>query len=321
MNRVTRLFFLVLVALQCSISMAMKMQSSASVRVGDFLLTRQPSFDFHAGVVVWAAKNATLDSLDDVVLADHAPRNEGPDGVQFVRLREFMLDGVFHSCEIPDHERSRAFFIVARAVSALLTNAAYDIAQKNCGGFAEWCINGALSGFVDFRQPESLSFNREMRKFRKWCDGTVEGKQKIIENLRAQNIKEESIAMVEQFSVKSLSYFGHRCKDGEANLAQFIRAKINEAVTNGASLAVNSSAKRTIPSLASIVFAAFSLDRDFLGLTDIAWAQLSSMNDEDAAYLCSRIVDEDVLGNFVNVGQLIEEMLVSRAINKTKAKL
>ena len=323
MNKVTQLLLCCLVVLQCSISIAMEQQSAAPVSVGDLLLTRQPSFDFHVGVVVWAPKNATMDSLEEVVLADHAPRKEGqgPDGVRFVWLKDFILDGVFHSFEIPEHEKSRAFLIVARAVSALFTNAAYDIAQKNCGGFAEWCTNGALSGFADFRRPESLSFNREMRKFRKWCDGTPEGKQKIIESLREQNIKEESIAMVEKFPVQSLAYFGQGCKDGEVNLVQFIKATVNESITNGASLAVNSSDPKTMPSLASIVSSAFSLDRDFLRLTDNAWAQLSSMNDEEAIYLCSRIVDEDVLGNLVDVGQLIEEMVIWKMINKTKAKL
>lgn len=323
MKKKVFLILLGLILLQCSISIAMQPQNPAPVRVGDFLLTKQPPHGSHAGVVVWAPADATVDSLDDVVLADHAPRKKGHgrDGVRLTRLREFKIAGVFHSSAIPENEKSETFLIIARAIAAFVTNAEYDIALKNCGGFAEWCINGSLSGFSDFRMANSRSFNRENREYRKFCDGTAEGMQDLIKSIQedkhiSEDAKRENIAMIEGFTEKGLWYLGNHCPEGEANYVRLIKLK-----TKDTNFAVNASDPKGIPPLADILFAALLLDKGCLGLTNIAWAKLIGMSDAEAAYLCSRIVDEDVLGHVVDVGLLIENMRFATPMDITSAKL
>ena len=288
MNMKNKLVLLGLIFLQSSFSMAIELKSSDNIKIGDFLLTKQENFGFHAGVVVFAPENATVDSLDDVILADHALRKEGhgPDGVHFVLLRDFIIEGIFWSNQIPEEEKSKSFMIVARAVSALFSNAIYDIAKKNCGGFAEWCINGAKSGFSDFRNPESFSFNREMRLFRSFCDGTDEGKKKLVESV---GVFDENYAKtIENWPTELLWSLGDKCEDGEKNLAEFIKSK-----SQGSNFAVRASNKNNI-SLGHIVFAALSLDKEFIGISEIQLNKLLSMKDEQILDLCSQIVDGDI---------------------------
>lgn len=295
MNMKNKLVLLGLIFLQSSFSMAIELKSSDNIKIGDFLLTKQENFGFHAGVVVFAPENATVDSLDDVILADHALRKEGhgPDGVHFVWLKDFIIEGIFWSNQIPEEEKSKAFIIVARAVSALFSNAIYDIAKKNCGGFAEWCINGAKSGFSDFRKPESFSFNREMRLFRSFCDGTDEGKKKLVESV---GVFDENYAKtIENLPTGLLWSLGDKCEDGEKNLAEFIKSK-----SQGSNFAVRASNKNNI-SLGHIVFAALSLDKEFIGISEIQLNKLLSMKDEQILDLCSQIVDGDISGNYVDV--------------------